>query len=144
MELKDGENPSSPAPLGAPSKHGGRTAFNVYAEAVEHLSTLRTKNKLSNAEFDLLTTATGFDDVVQLVLSTQLRTAQERDAVGRFIERTTKAVVMRLERFTKAIDMMVQSTKVAGIIWGAFKFLLLVCLARVQSGVCHKATPLLS
>lgn len=116
MELKEGEDPSSTAPLGTPSKHGGRTAFNVYAEAVEHLSTLRTKNKLSNAEFDLLTTATGFDDVVQLVLSTQLRTAQERDAVHQFIGRTTKAVVMRLERFTKAIDMMVQSTKVAGII----------------------------
>jgi hypothetical protein len=51
MELKDGENPSSPAPLGTPSKHGGRTAFNVDAEAVERLSTsdLRTSFQMQSS-----------------------------------------------------------------------------------------------
>jgi hypothetical protein len=77
--------------------------------------------------------ATSFDDVLQEAQSSQLKNELERKAVDRFVSRISKTVLLRLEKFDKAIDVIVQSTKIAALLWGSMRFMLTVSSPSILS-----------
>lgn len=119
--------PSPKAEASADQPHtANEKLFDPYEQAITRLTLLRANKKLSSDESDLITHAEGFEDVLRAVQDAQIRHVQERKAVDRFLSVISGAVLLRLERFSKAIDMMVQSTKVAALLWGSMRFIMTV------------------
>jgi hypothetical protein len=103
-----------------------KKSFDPYEQAITRLALLRENKKLSATEAALITEAKGFEDVLRAVQDAQIRHVQEREAVNKFLFATSGAVLVRLDRFSKAIDMMVQSTKIAALLWGSMRFIITV------------------
>lgn len=109
------------------------SSFDPYKAAIARLTALKAKNKLSEADVNLITRASSVEDVLQEVQTAQLRNESERKAIDRFVIRISKPLVLRLERFGKALDIMTQSTKTAALLWGSLRFMIAVCTVAASS-----------
>lgn len=101
----------------------------TFKDAVEEL-----QQKLEPADFDIIRTAQGVQDVLKVVDDAikQANLAPEQVQFARF--REVLAIVVRwLDKNSVAIDMVVQSgpqicgLSLMGLIWGGLKFLVIVC-----------------
>jgi hypothetical protein len=104
------------------------TSFDPYGKAIDRLTSLKLKKRISAAEFDLITSASSFHDVLHEVQSSKLKSEMERNAVDRFVSRVSSALLLRLDRFAMAMDLLAQSNSIATLLWGSMRFILVVCL----------------
>lgn len=102
----------------------------IYTSAIQELKVRKEKGGLSESDFELITNCSSLDDVLE-----QFQTLAQQHEEGKAKQKIWKigeSLVNQLERFGVAIDMLAQSMpEVAGvnpigIIWGSFRFLLIV------------------
>jgi len=102
-------------------------AFDPYKHAIQQLEALQAEKKLSIDELQLIQSTPSFDLVVEAVRAAQVKSESERHAVEKFLSSTTHEVLLRLERFAGAINVMAQASEVAALVWGSLRFLVIVC-----------------
>jgi len=94
---------------------------------------------LPQQEYDALATATTMDDVVRAFHSALESHQQSRKTPNSQVIKTFEPLMLRLERFTTAIDILVQASPQAFgfnpalVIWGCLKIILIVspCLRPI-------------
>ena len=103
------------------------TVESVYADARAQIERLRASAGASTRYFDILLQTTSPDDII----STSHSASSLQNKSGRF-EKVVGSTMTRIHRYTDAIDMIAQSSpqayglNIAGLIWGSFKFLLVI------------------
>ena len=103
------------------------TVESVYADALAHIEHLRASAGLSSKYYDILLQTTSPDEIISNVDNAS---SLQRDG-GRF-GKAVGSTMTRIHRYADAIDMIAQSSpqayglNIVGLIWGSFKFLLVV------------------
>ncbi|KAL8796201.1 MAG: hypothetical protein Q9195_001535 [Heterodermia aff. obscurata] len=103
------------------------TVESVYADARAQIERMRASAGVSAKYYDILLHTTSPDDIV----SNGDRTSSLQSDSGRF-DKVVGSTVTRIHRYADAIDMIAQSSpqayglNIAGLIWGSFKFLLVI------------------
>ena len=103
------------------------TVESVYADARSQIERLRASAGASTKYYDILLQTTSPDDLISNLDSTSSLQSNS----GRF-DKVVGSIVTKVNRYADVIDVIVQSSpeayglNIAGLIWGSFKFLLVV------------------
>lgn len=107
----------------------GFSLLDVHRDALEQTRRLVASGQLSEEDFRAITTTTDPHDVARVLTQTGTHERLGQSNLSR-ARRIMEPLVIRLERFTGAIDMLAQSSPAAfgvnlvGLIWGSLKFVL--------------------
>lgn len=103
-----------------------------YKDALEQCRLMVTSGHLSTQEYEALATATTAEDVIRAFQSALESNKHSRKTSNFQVRRIFEPLMLRLERFTTAFDMLVQASpqvfgfNPAGIVWGSLKITLTV------------------
>jgi len=110
----------------------------VYEEATRELKIRKDNGHLTEADFDLITHATGIQDLMAQVRG--IIVDRQQHIKGRRVLAIGDSLLKKLQGFGSAIDMLVQSVPdildmgLVGLLWGSLRFFLLV---RVPPALQH-------
>jgi hypothetical protein len=112
-----------------------RTTFTletIYAGALKQIEDLRLTSKITQAEFDIVKQTTTPQQFLESIK--EQGNADKGFPVSRSkITEAIQPLLLQLERFGSAIDMLAQSSpqiagvNLVGLIWGSLKLLIVVC-----------------
>jgi hypothetical protein len=100
--------------------------FSPYKQAIAQLEALRAKKRVPDDALDLIKCGSSFSDVLEAVRTTKVKTEAERSAVHKFLASISEQVILRLDRFGRAIDVLAQCSDVAALVWGSLRFVVVV------------------
>jgi hypothetical protein len=113
-------------------RHQGYTLEDIYEDAICRLGALRDAGHLSPADYELLLKTEKPDDVLDTLQEAIQKNAALRADTKQRARSVLEPLLLRLERFSSAIDMLAQSSPQAmclnlvGLIWGSMRLLLVV------------------
>jgi hypothetical protein len=119
-------------PLLTYSRPHGYTLADIYQDAIRQLQGLKDAGSLSAADYETLTETKEPKDILDTLQYAIEKNATSHADVKRRAQKVVEPLLLRLERFGSAIDVLAQSAPQAvglnlvGLIWGSVRFLLVV------------------
>ena len=128
-------------------------AARLYQDAVQQILQNRSGNGIKDDQVRLITSQTDIDTLLDEVKKAKAQNGGSSNGGVRMFQKAAKASLETLERFEKAVDVMVQSSMVskqyafrllsksssdptiASLVWGSLRFLLIVSKRSSSSDI---------
>lgn len=113
------------------SANGGYDLELIYREAVDQLQSMRDTGQLSSVDYDMITSTSKPGEAL-LPMEKAIAKLSEQQLSSSRISASVVPLMLRLERFSAAIDMVMQvspqlmGVSLLGLVWGSIRFLLVV------------------
>ncbi|KAI9854314.1 MAG: hypothetical protein M1824_000407 [Vezdaea acicularis] len=108
------------------------TLEEAYADAVAQLERLQQAGHLSLVDYNIVVDTRRPEELLAIINDAATRSAKSHPDAKKRVQRVVEPLLMRLERFGSAIDLLAQCSpqitgvNIVGLIWGSVKFLLVI------------------